>query len=114
MDLLGHIASWEGRAVTALSTGTPDPGDDIEEFNTAETARRAALPRRDAAADAESAHRALRSALVHAPDGLFEPGTAVRGTLDACTFDHYVEHTAQIRAWAATRRHSLPDARAGR
>ena len=112
-DLLGHITSWETRAATALLTGVPDdPGDpaDVDEFNRAEAARKAPLTLRDIVVELESTHRALQSALADAPEGLFESGSRFRETLDANTFSHYVEHTAQIRTWAAVRRHPPPDA----
>ena len=107
-DLLGHITSWETRAVTALLTGVPDVPGDVDEFNRTEAARKAPLTHRDIVVDLESTHRALQSALADAPESLFETGAPFRHSLDADTFSHYVEHTAQIRAWAAARRHAHP------
>ena len=112
-DLLGHIASWESRAAAALLTGVPDPPDDIDEFNRTEAARKAPLAIRNVVAELESTHRALLSALTDAPEYLFEPGTPLRDSLDADTLLHYIEHTAQIRAWALARRHAHPDTRSG-
>ena len=112
-DLLGHVTSWEARAVTALLTGIPDVPDDTDEFNRAEAARKAPVTLRRLIVDLEDTHRALLSALADAPEPLFEPDSPFRGSLDADTFSHYVEHTAQIRAWAFSRRHSPPDARQG-
>ena len=108
-DLLGHIASWESRAATAVLTSTPDPPDDTDEFNRSEAARKAPLTLRDVVAELESTHRALLSTLADAPESSFEPGTPLRNSLDADTVLHYIEHTAQIRAWAVARRHAQPD-----
>jgi len=107
-DLLGHVTSWETRAATALLTGVPDAPGNVGGFNSNEATRKAPLALRDIVVDLESTHRALQSALADAPQSLFEPGTPFRDSLDANTFSHYLEHTAQIRAWAAARRHSHP------
>ena len=113
-DLLGHITSWETRAVTALLTGVPDQPGDVDGFNRTEAARKARLTLRDVVVDLESTHRALQSALADAPQSLFELGAPFRDSLDANTFSHYVEHTAQIRGWTTARRHSYPGARGPR
>ena len=112
-DLLGHIASWESRAAATLLTGVPDPPDDTHEFNRTEAARKASLAIRNVVTELESTHRALLSTLADTPESSLEPGTPIRNSLDADTFLHYIEHTAQIRAWALARRHTHPDTRSG-
>ena len=109
-DLLGHVTSWETRAIASLLSGVPDDPGDVDEHNLIEAARKAPLALRDILADLESTHRALQSALADAPDSFFEPGTPFRDSLDANTFSHYVEHTAQIRTWTVARRQAHPDA----
>jgi len=108
-DLLGHVAAWEAHAVKTLLTGAPEPIADVDGFNHAEAQRRADLALRDVLVELESTHRALRSALADAPEGRLEPGSPVRDSLDADTVFHYLEHTAQIRAWSARRRKPKPE-----
>ncbi|MBM3956889.1 MAG: maleylpyruvate isomerase family mycothiol-dependent enzyme [Gemmatimonadetes bacterium] len=109
-DILGHIASWEARSLAALLSGMPEDPPDTDEFNRIEAARKSPLPLHSLFAELEGTHRALQSALADAPENLFEPGTPFRESLDANTFSHYIEHTAQIRIWANARRHSHPNA----
>lgn len=107
-DVLGHITSWDTKAVSALLTGTGDNLGDIEAFEAKEAARKTGMTLRELVADAESTHRALRSALSDAPEHLFKSGSLFRESLDSMTYFHYIEHTAQIRAWTAAHRHDLP------
>lgn len=101
-DLLGHLAHWNHVAtarIMAVATGQPDLADSCDDHlvvNARETARRSDWPLEQVWAEFHESHASVLAALQQA----HEAGVAVNPELFAgCTYGHYDEHAADIRAY---------------
>ena len=98
-DLVWHVGYWAGYAADVIDRDRAgeaelEPAD--SELEEAEIlARGRSMSWDDVVAGAEQAHDRVRAAFSNSPD---PGGTAVAWFRDD-TFDHYDEHTAEIRAF---------------
>jgi hypothetical protein len=110
-DTMGHIAFWAHRAaetLAAVNAGRPEDiprGEGpnwVDEWNDREYQARRDRAYSETRGDWVTAHEAARSALASTPEARLEEehGTGkIIAYFAGDTYEHYDEHTRQIRAW---------------
>ena len=98
-DLVWHVAYWAGYAADVIERdrdgqAEPEPADsELEEAETLATGR--GMSWDEVVEGAEQAHDRVRTAFSTSPD----PGDTAIGWFRDDTFEHYDEHTGEIRAF---------------
>jgi hypothetical protein len=103
-DVLGHITTWEAELLAVVASGQQKNYPDLDGFNQQAVKSKRKLVARDALAQLEETHRALRDSLAAAPAAYFEQSHPVRRSIDEDTVAHYDEHVRSLREWARSRK----------
>jgi len=106
-DLIAHLATWEGEALTALPVimqgKRPPRYGGVDNFNARQydAIRRLSLP--EAREALRTSHQRLLDFLASVPETWFATETRFRHRLRLDTWGHYPEHTEAILAWRKTK-----------
>ena len=103
-DIMGHLAFWDEQALLSaerhLAGQPPAQVPDWQAMNEQEAAARSDRSPAEVRAEMERAHE-LIVALLRSRPPLDPAAIGLCGCLEEDTYQHYDQHTADIRAWRA-------------
>jgi hypothetical protein len=101
--MIAHVAAWHGQAATRLetlrTTGRRDDDPDVDSFNARITEEAATRSAAEVVAELGTSYARLRAETVQLDDArLIEADQWAFTTIEANTFHHHPEHTAELQA----------------
>ena len=101
--MVAHVAAWHGQATARLealrTTGRRDDDPDVDSFNARITEEAATRSAAEVVADLGASYARLRAETAQLDDArLVEADRWALTTIEANTFDHHPEHTAELQA----------------
>ena len=102
-DLVGHVSTWEAETMGALRRLQRGEGEarypDVDSFNAREVERKRGLSLERLLGELECTHRELLAFLEGLPAALLAEGGYGRRRVAQDTYEHYLEHTADLERW---------------